>query len=76
MLWYYLRILVILFFGLISFNDPVMANNVLETQKMLAKLGYAPGPIDGSYGSKTKYALENFYAAQNKKFDGLKLYWR
>jgi len=70
MLWYYLRILVILFFGLISFNDPVMANNVLETQKMLAKLGYAPGPIDGSYGSKTKYALENFYAAQNKKFDG------
>ena len=70
MLWYYLRILVILFFGLISFNDPVMANNVLEAQKMLTKLGYAPGPIDGSYGSKTKYALENFYAAQNKKFDG------
>ena len=70
MLWYYLRILVILFFGLISFNDPVMANNVLEAQKMLTKLGYAPGPIDGSYGSKTKFALENFYAAQNKKFDG------
>jgi hypothetical protein len=70
MLWYYLRILVILFFGLISFNDPVMANNVLEAQKMLTKLGYAPGPIDGSYGAKTKYALDNYYAAQNKKFDG------
>ena len=70
MLWYYLRILVILFFGLSFFSDPVMANNVLEAQKMLTKLGYAPGPIDGSYGSKTKYALENFYAAQNKKFDG------
>ena len=70
MLWYYLRILVILFFGLISFNDPVMANNVLEAQKMLTKLGYAPGPIDGGYGTKTKNALENFYAAQNKKFDG------
>ena len=47
-----------------------MANNVLEAQKMLTKLGYAPGPVDGSYGSKTKNALENFYAAQNKKFDG------
>ena len=70
MLWYYLRILVILFFGLISFNNIVMANNVLEAQKMLTKLGYAPGPIDGSYGSKTNHALENFYAAQNKKFDG------
>jgi hypothetical protein len=47
-----------------------MANNVLEAQKMLTKLGYAPGPIDGGYGTKTKNALENFYAAQNKKFDG------
>ena len=70
MLWYYLRILVILFFGLISFSDPVMANNVLEAQKMLTKLGYAPGPIDGAYGDKTKRALVNYYNAQNKKFDG------
>ena len=70
MVWYYLRILVILFSGLSFFSDPVTANNVLEAQKMLTKLGYAPGPIDGSYGSKTKFALENFYAAQNKKFDG------
>ena len=70
MLWYYLRILVILFFGLISFNDPVMANNVLEAQKMLTKLGYAPGPIDGAYGGKTKRALDEYYQAKNKKFDG------
>ena len=49
--WYYLRILVILFFGLSFFNDPVMANNVLEAQKMLTRLGYAPGPIDGGYGN-------------------------
>ena len=70
MLWYYLRILVILFFGLISFSDPVIANNVLEAQKMLTKLGYAPGPIDGANGGKTKRALDEYYQAKNKKFDG------
>jgi len=51
-------------------SKPVDANDVLTAQELLTKLGYTPGPIDGSYGSKTKYALENFYAAQNKKFDG------
>ena len=70
MLWNYLRVLVILFFGLISFNDPVMANNVLEAQKMLTKLGYAPGAIDGAYGGKTKRALDEYYKDKNKKFDG------
>ena len=33
-------------------------------------MGYAPGPIDGAYGDKTKRALVNYYNAQNKKFDG------
>ena len=70
MLWYYLRILVILFFGLSFFSNPVIANNVLEAQKMLTKLGYAPGPIDGAYGGKTKRALDEYYQAKNKKFDG------
>jgi hypothetical protein len=37
MLWYYLRILVILFFGLSFFSDPVTANNVLEAQKVVNK---------------------------------------
>jgi hypothetical protein len=70
MLWYYFRILVILFFGLSFFSNPVIANNVLEAQKMLTKLGYAPGPIDGAYGGKTKRALDEYYQAKNKKFDG------
>ena len=70
MLWYYLRILVILFFGLSFFSNPVIANNVLEAQKMLTKLGYAPGPIDGAYGGKTNRALIEYYKAKNKKFDG------
>ena len=70
MLWYYLRILVILFYGISFFSDPVIANNVLEAQKMLTKLGYAPGPIDGAYGGKTNRALIEYYKAKNKKFDG------
>ena len=37
---------------------------------MLTKLGYAPGPIDGAYGGKTKRALDEYYQAKNKKFDG------
>ena len=70
MLWNYLRVLAILFFGLSFLSGPVIANNVLEAQEILTKLGYTPGPTDGRYGANTKYALENFYAAQNKKFDG------
>ena len=52
------------------FSIPVHADNVLLAQELLTKLGYTPGPIDGSYGAKTKYALDNYYAAKNKKFDG------
>jgi peptidoglycan hydrolase-like protein with peptidoglycan-binding domain len=53
-----------------ALGTPIFANDVRITQQLLTKLGYNPGPIDGSYGDKTKRALENFYAAQNKKFDG------
>ena len=65
-----LRFLVFIFLTIACFTKPVFANDVLKIQELLTNLGYTPGPIDGSYGSKTKYALENFYAAQNKKFDG------
>ena len=70
MLWYGFRVLVFVLLTLGFFNKPVTANDVLKAQELLTKLGYAPGLIDGSYGSKTKFSLENFYAAQNKKFDG------
>jgi peptidoglycan hydrolase-like protein with peptidoglycan-binding domain len=65
-----LRILVLLFLTISAFAKPIAANDVFIAQELLTKLGYTPGPIDGSYGAKTKYALENFYASQNKKFDG------
>ena len=70
MLSYCLKILVLIFIIVSFFIKPLAANDVQIAQELLTKLGYTPGPIDGSYGSKTKFALENFYAAQNKKFDG------
>ena len=47
-----------------------MAKDVQITQQLLTNLGYNPGPIDGSYGGKTKRALIQFYASQDKIFDG------
>lgn len=47
-----------------------MAKDVQITQQLLANLGYNPGPIDGSYGGKTKRALIQLYASQDKVFDG------
>jgi hypothetical protein len=67
---YSLKFLVFVILTISFFSSPINANNVLEAQKMLTKLGHAPGPIDGSFGDKTKSALENYYAAKNKKFDG------
>ena len=70
MFGYCLKIFVCIFLTFSFFIKPLAANDVQIAQELLTKLGYTPGPIDGSYGSKTKFALENFYAAQNKKFDG------
>ena len=47
-----------------------MANDVQITQQLLTNLGNNLGPIDGSYGGKTKRALDQFYASQDKVFDG------
>ena len=70
MLWYVFRVLVFVLLTIGFFNNPATANDVFKAQKLLTKLGYTPGPTDGRYGANTKHALENFYAAQNKKFDG------
>ena len=70
MLWYGLKFSSICILTISFFSNPVNANDVLEAQKMLTKLGYAPGPIDGAYGGKTKRALDEYYKDKNKKFDG------
>jgi len=41
-----------------------------EAQRLLNKLGYDAGVIDGLYGSKTRSALVKFYSDKLEKFDG------
>ena len=55
------KILVILPF-VVMLASQVLANSVVQSQRMLNRLGYNPGPIDGAYGGKTRGALEKFYA--------------
>jgi hypothetical protein len=44
--------------------------NVQQVQTWLTQLGFEPGPIDGSYGGRTKQALEAFYQGRGGSFDG------
>lgn len=48
----------------------VSAGTVDDAQRMLSRLGYNPGPIDGAYGGQTRSALENFYSDNGSVFDG------
>jgi peptidoglycan hydrolase-like protein with peptidoglycan-binding domain len=41
-----------------------------EAQRLLNKLGYDAGVVDGLYGSKTRSALVEFYSDKPEKFDG------
>ena len=45
-------------------------DNVQEVQTWLTQLGFEPGPADGSYGKRTKQALEAFYQGKGGNFDG------
>ncbi len=45
-------------------------DNVQEVQTWLTQLGFEPGPKDGSYGGRTKQALEAFYQSKGGSFDG------
>ncbi|MDE0765386.1 MAG: peptidoglycan-binding protein [Amylibacter sp.] len=49
----YFTIIAIIF---CAFSTPTIANDVQNTQQLLTELEYNPGPIDGSYGGKTKRA--------------------
>ena len=51
-------------------STPTFANEMLTAQKLLTKLGYSPGPIDGTFGNKTKKALEKYYISIGEKYDG------
>ena len=55
------KILAILPF-VVVLTSQVLANSVVQSQRMLNQLGYNAGPVDGAYGGKTRGALEKFYA--------------
>ena len=46
------------------------ANSVADAQRLLNQLGYNAGRVDGLFGGKTKYALEEFYLLKGDAFDG------
>ena len=47
-----------------------MASPVHDTQRMLNKLGYITGAVDGILGKLTINALQDFYRDNDKVFDG------
>ena len=62
-----LSIAILLTFG---FGSPVLSDTVSSAQRILNELGYNAGTVDGSYGGKTKRALESFYKDNNSLYDG------
>jgi hypothetical protein len=60
-------ITMMLMFG---FVGPAMSDTVSSAQRMLNQLGYNAGPVDGSYGGKTRTALEKFYVDNGSSYDG------
>jgi len=64
------KIFSIIILYILIYSAPINANTVLDSQRILTQLGFKPGSIDGSYGNKTKKALQNFYISIGKKYDG------
>jgi hypothetical protein len=53
-------------------TSPMMAGpDVLKVQTQLESLGYAPGPVDGSYGPATATAVRDFQSNNNLTADGV-----
>jgi len=66
-----IKFLILIFLSIGFLAKPVIANDIFTAQRLLAELGYAPGPIDGAYGGKTKKAFVELYKDQNMIFDGV-----
>jgi hypothetical protein len=50
---------------------PVVLDTVADVQRALVKLGFAPGPIDGIAGPKTKAAVVAFQKSVGITADGI-----
>ena len=71
MFGYSLRFLALIFLTISFLTKPIAANDIFTAQRLLTELGYAPGPIDGAYGGKTKKAFIKLYTDRNMIFDGV-----
>ena len=61
----------ILPFVIVLLSSPVSADSLTaDVQRMLNKLGYNAGTIDGAYGKKTEGALIEFYLDNGSDYDG------
>jgi peptidoglycan hydrolase-like protein with peptidoglycan-binding domain len=49
---------------------PMERADIRRTQQLLALLGYAPGPVDGFYGPRTRGAIERFEEARGLPVSG------
>jgi DNA invertase Pin-like site-specific DNA recombinase/peptidoglycan hydrolase-like protein with peptidoglycan-binding domain len=54
-----------------GFGDPGEAERVRAVQRVLARRGWAPGPLDGLYGPATQAAVARFQAAAGLAPDGI-----
>lgn len=56
--------------GLVAVKRDASGKDVERLQKRLAKLGFAPGPVDGAYGPRTEAAITAFQQLAGLKDSG------
>jgi DNA invertase Pin-like site-specific DNA recombinase/peptidoglycan hydrolase-like protein with peptidoglycan-binding domain len=54
-----------------GFGSPAEAGRVRLVQRVLARRGWAPGPVDGLFGPRTEAAVLRFQAAAGLAVDGV-----
>jgi peptidoglycan hydrolase-like protein with peptidoglycan-binding domain len=52
-------------------DEPGGSRLVRDLQRLLARTGYAPGPIDGRFGPRTEQAVRRFQANRGLQVDGI-----
>jgi WD40 repeat protein len=56
--------------GRVLYDPQPLTTGVAQVQQLLAELGYAPGPADGTLGPRTRAAIQTFQRARGLGLDG------